>query len=678
MDKTVTLKNIYALIANLLLVYVAYAICRILFIVCNLGLYPDLTFSRALELMAAGLVFDSSAIFYSNAIIILMYLFPLHLKERRGYYTTAHWIYVAINALCIIPNLCDIVYFRFTGKRTTASVFAEFAHEGAGNLANVFIDQIARNWWLVFAFIALVAMLWWGFRSPLRPLLPFKAAKSSAPKRISLSVYYPTMVVALALMAGFTIGMMRGGFTHAVRPITISNATKYANTPAEAGIVLNTPFAMMRTIGTTKYVVPDYMPQAQADALFNPLVTPVCRPDSLTAKDYNVVIIIMESFSKQHIGFFNVEHDENGPEGDKHTFTPFLDSLLTDKALSFRYSYANGRRSIDAMPSVLSSIPSFVEPFFLTPASLNDISGIARELSENRGYASSFFHGAENGSMGFEAFANASGFQRYYGRTEYNADKRYGGDRDFDGTWAIWDEEFMQFYADCLTDMPQPFVSALFTASSHTPFTLPARYEGAFPDGKHPLQRCIAYTDNALRLFFEKASKQPWYDRTIFVITADHSSGEVDPFYLTISGHYAVPIVLYAPGLPWLKGYDQERIAQQIDIMPTLLGLLGYDKPYVAFGKDLLDTPAADTWAIRWVPENQSYEFVADRYLLRFDGEKLTQAFDYRTDLLQKHDILDQIPDSVAQPMEQKLKAIVQQYMLSMTSNAITAKTRQK
>ena len=112
---------------------------------------------------------------------------------------------------------------------------------------------------------------------------------------------------------------------------------------------------------------------------------------------------------------------------------PFL-SELAQKGMTFEYSYSSGRKSIDGMPSVLSSIPSFVEPFFLTPASMNDLSGIAGELSRNKGYTSAFFHGAENGSMGFQAFAKATGFQEYYGRTEYNQDPRYHGDDDFDGT----------------------------------------------------------------------------------------------------------------------------------------------------------------------------------------------------------------------------------------------------
>ena len=95
------------------------------------------------------------------------------------------------------------------------------------------------------------------------------------------------------------------------------------------------------------------------------------------------------------------------------------------------------------MPSILSSIPMFVEPFFLTPASMNHVSGIARLLADE-GYETAFFHGAQRGSMGFQAFANATGFKDYYGREDFDADSRFGNDDDFDGTWAIWDEPFLR------------------------------------------------------------------------------------------------------------------------------------------------------------------------------------------------------------------------------------------
>ena len=166
MNLKTTSRNLLSLLGNILLVYVAYTVCRLLFVWNNDALFHDITWPHLFELLKAGLIFDSSAICYTNSIIIIMFLLPFHWKEHKAFYSVGRWIYVIVNALCIAMNLCDIVYFPFTGKRTTASVVQEFGNEGAGQLANIFVEHALSNWWLVVTFILLVAMLWYGFRYP--------------------------------------------------------------------------------------------------------------------------------------------------------------------------------------------------------------------------------------------------------------------------------------------------------------------------------------------------------------------------------------------------------------------------------------------------------------------------------------------------------------------------------
>ena len=408
------------------------------------------------------------------------------------------------------------------------------------------------------------------------------------------------------------------------------------------------------------------MSDEEAAALYTPLHQPAGNG---TFMPRNVVVLILESFSKQHIGFYN----KTLRNGTYQGFTPFLDSLIT-ASMTWQYSYANGRKSIEGMPSVLSSLPNFVEPLFLTPASLNAMSGLARELGENKGYTTAFFHGAQNSSMGFHAFARATGFQRYYGREEFNADPNFHGDEDFDGTWAIWDEEFFQFYAEQMSQMHEPFMTALFSASSHDPFVIPEKYKGRFPQGERQLQECIAYTDYALKRFFEAASRQPWFKNTLFVITADHVSQQIDPFYCTTLGNYCVPIILYAPGDPSLQGYDQQRIVEQIDIMPTVLDYLHYDKPYIAFGRDMISTPANEGLALHWLPESSSYEYVWGNYALQFDGKDVTAAYAFRNDSTLSRNVLHTMPQDTLNMMQRQMKSFIQQYMQRMNGDQLTVK----
>ncbi len=651
---------ILSLLVNIAIVYILFTLCRLIFLLDNWNMYSDsLSLSHALYLFGVGVMFDTTAILYTNMLIIVLTLLPLHVKERTTFHKVTRWIYVIFNGIAIIANLADCVYFPFTGKRTTTSVFAEFGNEGAGNMTKIFAEQIIANWYLVLIAALFIGVLWHFFM----PL--YSRSYNEDSTHTSLLKYYVIQTLSLALAISLCIAGVRGGFSHAVRPITISNANQFVDRPAETGIVLNTPFSIYRTLNKKPMSVPNYMSEEEALTLFSPIHTP---NDTATFQPKNVVVLILESFSKQHFGFYNRTLHNGTYKG----FTPFLDSLITNHAMTWQYSYANGRKSIEGMPSALSSLPNYVEPLFLTPASLNHMSGLARELGEKEGYTTAFFHGAQNNSMGFQAFARATGFQHYYGRTEYDQDPNYNGDADYDGTWAIWDEEFLQFYADRMSEMKEPFMTAVFTASSHTPFNLPERYKGRFPKGEVPLQECVAYSDNALRLFFEKASKQPWFNNTLFVITADHTSSHTDACYLTSLGRYCVPIIFYAPADTTLHGYNTQSIVEQIDIMPTVLAYLHYQHPYIAFGKNMLNTLAADkTHALHWVPESSGYEFVSGNYVLEFDGQNVNAAFEYRNDSTLSHNVVETMPTDTLEEMTAQMKSIIQQYMQRMNNNQL-------
>ena len=271
----------------------------------------------------------------------------------------------------------------------------------------------------------------------------------------------------MLLMVYLTIGGLRGGFRHSTRPITLSNAGKYVETPNEMAIVLNTPFAIYRTIG--KATLPNkkyFSSDEELKEIYNPVFQPKANKNF---KYNNVVILIMESFSREYFGFFNKHLEDDTYQG----YTPFLDSLIQN-GRTYWYTIANGRKSIDVLPSVLTSIPSVKNPFVLSYYSGNKLNSIA-SLLKTKGYHTSFFHGAPNGSMGLQSFVNLVGFDHYYGRTEYGLDK------EWDGIWGVWDHDFLSYFAKTLSTFEKPFVSALFSVSSHHPYNLPAEFEGKFP-----------------------------------------------------------------------------------------------------------------------------------------------------------------------------------------------------
>ena len=449
-------------VCNLVLAYVVYFVCRIVFLLTNYSSFSDnLTAGHLMEMLLGGFLFDSSAIMYTNVLWIVMVLFPLHLKETPTYRKVCKWLFLVVNSLAVVMNLCDCVYFQYTSRRTTSTVFSEFSHEG--NLAGIFGTELIRHWYLLLIGVVLIYALW-------RLYLSHNLKRHT----ICWWRYSLATLVSILLMVPCILGGMRGGLAHSVRPITVSNANQYVNHPTEAAIVLNTPFSLIRTIGKNVFEEPKYFTdEKQMLSYYSPIHQPA--PGTVMNKK-NVVVLIVESFGREYIGSLN--HDLDG--GKYRGYTPFVDSLLTH-SLTFEYTFANGRKSIDAMPSTLSSIPMMVEPFFLTPASMNDLTGLAGMLHD-KGYYSAFFHGAQNGSMGFEAFARATGYDKYFGRTEYNADPKGGGDADFDGMWAVWDEPYLQHVVRMVNGFKQPFVASVFTASSHHPFKVPEQYAATFKD----------------------------------------------------------------------------------------------------------------------------------------------------------------------------------------------------
>ena len=632
-----------ATLCNLLLVYVAYFLARIIYLLVNYGYFSQgLTSEHLMELLGGGLVFDTSAILVTNIPYIVLMLLPWHGKESRGWHALCRWVWLVINSVALASNLCDAVYFRYTMRRTTTTVFGEFSNEG--NIGSVILTEVCHHLYLVLVF----ALVVWALHRLYRDYQLQKAYRWWH--------YDLATLLSLALLAPFVVAGIRGGFTTAVRPITISNANQYANRPIEAALVLNTPFSLYRTIGKDVFVVPDYFEDEQEmAAVYSPIHQPA---DSVAFTKKNVVVLIVESFGREYIGALNKDLENGRYQG----YTPCVDSLIAHST-TFRYSFCNGRKSIDGMPSILSSIPMFVEPFFLTPASMNHVGGIASLLGKE-GYETAFFHGAQRGSMGFMAFARSTGFQQYYGREDYDSDTRFGGDSDFDGIWAIWDEPFLQYYATKMSEMKEPFMTAVFTASSHHPYQIPDHYKEVYPEEGIVIHKCIRYTDMAIGKFFQTASRQPWFKNTIFVLTSDHTNLSDHAFYQTDIGGFCSPIIIYDPSVG--VGEMQDKIAQQIDILPTVMGLLHYPKPYFGFGIDLLNTPEEDTWAVNYL--NGVYQYVKHGHVLQFDGQNAKGVYALE-DSLMKHNINGQLPQ---QPqMERELKAIIQQYMQRMVENRL-------
>lgn len=625
-------------VCNIGLVLALYTLLRIACYAVNGAMFPNISGAHLWEILYGGVRFDLTAVLYLSALYLVCIMLPLpaHWRNNAVWQKVLAWLFIVPNAIGLIVNTIDIVYIRFTDRRTTCTFFTEFANDD--NLWRIALQGVWQFWYVTLIGLLVIAVLILCTRKP------FSLSTTK------LIAYYPCEALLFVLTVYFSVIGIRGGFGRYTRPITLSNALQYTNTPRESALVLNTPFSLMKSLENTHYVEPQYFP---ADELAKHM-NPIHQADSLReARTDNIIVIILESFSTEYIGFYN--RDIDGYKG----YTPFLDSLL-EQSLTYEFSYASGRKSIDAMPSVLSSIPMLIEPYIVTPYSTNSVSSIA-DCLKRKGYTTAFFHGAPNGSMGFQAYARSAGFDQYYGMNEF------GDNSAFDGTWAIWDEPFLQYFAQTMSAMPEPFMTAVFTASSHHPYKVPEQYQGVFPKGTKPIHEAIGYADHALRQFFLAASRQPWFERTLFVITADHTNELTLPEYTNARGLYEVPVAFYHPQL---LAERRQEVISQTDILPSVLEYLGVNEPYFAFGENALTEPKQHPYAVCY--NAPLYQIFSDSLLLQFDGEHVTAVYDYRRDKLLQTDIKQTISTERIAPMTDYLKAYIQQYIHRMIHDELT------
>lgn len=630
-------RNIYiVLIYRILIILLLFSVSRAGFYVFNNKMFPGLTAGEFLTIMRGGLLFDISATVYINMVFILFQLVPFDFRYGRKYQKSLAWLFFITNGVAFAANTADFVYYRFVFKRATSDIFGTF--EGEPNILKMILRFLIDYWPATLFCIALWVVMVWLYRR----LEPVK------PQPSNRTVYTIVNILMIPLAAGLMIGGARGSLNESTRPISNSNAARYVKDPKNVAIVLNTPFSIFRTSGKKPLEKKNFFNDEELKVLFDPHHIP---SGDKPVKSENVVVIILESFGREYIGALNRDLDSGKYSG----YTPFIDSLI-NVSLTFDVSLANGKKSIDAMPSILASIPSLETPYTISHYSNNQIEGLASHLKK-KGYYTTFFHGALSGSMGFDSFARMSGFEDYVSYEDYP----YSGDTD--GMWGIWDEPFFGYFAEKMKKFPQPFLASVFSLSSHHPFIVPEKYRNKFKKGPVPIAEVVGYTDFALGEFFRKISSEPFFENTLFVITADHTNESIHKEFQNSFGLYSVPVILYKPGSD-LKGI-KNRIAQQIDIMPTVLHYLNYDEEFIAFGNDLFDD-SYEPFAFN--TNGSTYHLYMRDHILIMIDYKPVGLYNYKSDKFLEIDLKEKEPDLLLL-MENKLKAIIQSYNSRLIDN---------
>lgn len=619
------------LLKRLALIMSVYSISRLIFLIFN---YKQLSQAPVAELLLAfvhGLRFDASAVVSINAIFITLSILPGKFMAQKGYQKLLKWVFLLSNLPFIMIDLSDVEFYKFTGRRTTF---------GITRLSSDIMDQaghlLISYWYIPAAALLLVSAMYW--------LYP---ALKEVPEKKFGKVF---TVVMFPFIIGIGVLIVRG--TLQLKPLMPGHAFVFSN-QALGNLALNTPFVLFKTIQNNEVARVNFFNSREE------VVTQLQWPKQVVGErnNQNVVVIILESFGSEYMGLGNPYQG----------YTPFLDSLAR-QGVYMKNHFANGRRSIEALPSILAGLPALMDEVYITSAyQTNELHGLGSILRSN-GYSTAFFHGGRNGTMGFDVFSRLAGFEKYYGLNEFpyaDVSKEVGlMDKEDVKGWGVADEPFLDFMATELNNLPQPFGAAVFTLSSHHPYLIPEKYKGKFPKGTLEIHETIGYTDHALRNFFQKASQQPWYNNTLFVITADHTQKVEVPAYNNELGLYDVPLIFFHPkgGIPAI---DTSRIAQHVDIMPSILDYLGLQasNKLLPFGHSVF-RQEENQMALHYI--DGKYRMIEQGYVLDYmltSGEAVLYKFQ------EDPYLYEPVQEDSKEERLKKLKAYMQYYTNGMIDN---------
>ncbi|MBF9140463.1 LTA synthase family protein [Hymenobacter properus] len=614
-----------------------YTLLRLGFYAFNFATFRGVDAGSVLLAFVHGLRFDVAALLWLNLPLVLFSLL-LPVRSRAGQ-EGLRALFVLVNLLGFLLNIIDWQYFKFIGRRLS-------------NEWHTISDDLARQagqiglhyWYLAIPLLGLGYLLW-----RLCPM-PTRAELAVQPPR---GLQWLGRGLEFALVVGLVVLGLRGGWQ--LKPLRTGIA--FEQQPAVLGhLTLNSTFTVLKSFDEVPIERVNYF---ASEAALRPALAaaPLPKRDGAPVAN-NVVILLLESFGSEYTGV------ENGGRGG---FTPFFDSLATAPgALLMRDNYANGRRSIEALPAVLSGLPSLMdEPFITSSFQTAEMHGLGEILGRN-GYATAMYHAGTNGTMGFDMFSGIAGMQRYYGLNEYPSGAK---SPDYDGHWGIFDEPYLQYFNRQLSATKQPFFATLFTLSAHDPFTIPAQHKGRFPAGTQPIHPTIAYTDLALRRFFRAASREPWFARTLFVLTADHTSQSDQPSYQNVLGQHKTPLLFYRPGQP-LPPANPHRISQQADVPASVLDVLGLpqeQKLLLPFGSSVFDASSPGRALFR---DGESYYLVHSDFVTELTNKNEVRLYPYQDHFIPTEPVAKPDP-ALVKKYGDELRACVQFYVNGLVDNRL-------
>ncbi len=572
------LKNIFSIYVFVL---ISLSVLRLILFLTYQSDFATLDTNEVISAFFMGVRVDIISLCMIFSLPILLLFLPIKWIENRNIQLFIYALLFVLISFIVSVIITDIVYFEHV-HRHIANEVKLIQNDTAilWDMAQVHFDK-------VIYFVIFEIILFFVFRKSIN----FNIDASFSLKNIGLLL----LVIAL-----FTLGI-RNKITD--KPFGIADAFTSHKT-ASGNLALNGFFSIAKGFNDKKsyhFLNKNLVEKNVRDALKSdefkfisnkyPLLRQTNTTDDTQQKKYNVVIVLLESWSAKYVDSFS-----------NNTFgvTPNFDKLANN-GLKFTNFFANGQRSIEGVSTLFTGIPML--PEFNTLGSGLELSNLSYlgNSAKQAGYSTLSMQSSARGSFRLGAISKLAGFEQYYGAEDIP-------DLALETTkktpsFGTWDNNMLSFYLDKINTLKAPFLSFAFTASTHAPFISPGKqWEKYQHDSNNILGylNTLYYADDALGRFMEKAKKQTWFDDTIFIFTADHTVGFSSDKRLfkgtgiktqkdRILEGMRIPLLIYAPKI-FKQAKVIDRLSSQADIFPTLTHLLGWQTPIATLSNSVFST----------------------------------------------------------------------------------------
>jgi phosphoglycerol transferase MdoB-like AlkP superfamily enzyme len=574
-------KNRYTqVISAIFLTLALFLALRIFFYFSYLDYFSSLTFSETFQSFFMGLRVDTAIISTLTSALWLLLLLPLKFTFYKPYRIFLGIIWAVLVASVLFFNIGDVLYFGFVNRHLSDEL--NVIGNDVGILFSMAMDYFFYQ--SIAASILFLGVLWLFYKL-------FGAEIRNQEIRIMEWVNIP-----LILMLAFL------GVRGKIDGISFGVSDAFAvNKIASGNLALNGFFCYYRGGNRQNINHSGVKLQNAIDTLQSALNSnktqylnsefPLMRAyKEQKPNKHNVVIIMIESLSAEYLDALS--HNNLG-------ITPTLDKMANE-GLLFTNFYANGQRSQEGITSVFTGL---VQPVgfenFGEGLELYNLSFLGKMAKEN-GYATLSIQSSDRGSFRVDKLSSIAGFSEYYGAE----DMPRTSDEQGNPNYGVWDGDMLRLLSQKLHTIQEPFISFAFTASTHAPYHSPGKKWEKYPhsmQSEYGFFNTMFYVDAQINEFMQSARKEPWFENTIFIFTADHANhAEVAPTKEIKSAKVAlnefhIPLIIYAPKIFAPK--IVEKVGSQADILASLTDTLGWNNSFTSIGNSLFDESVQERFA---------------------------------------------------------------------------------